>query len=219
MSPSATGSPPVGAPVSSSTTVQRREGTFRMGSPVPLMPQRPELPRAGRDRGPMRVPMRLADSGLVVIDATWGTIRPMQLADGVCTVGELEVMEHLDRGLSLIDTRPAEAYGSCRFPGRATSRTTRQWSASASSTRPADHLLLQRTAVRGTARGHRRAAHLQVPARRDPLLPRWLARLDQPGPTDRASRSARGEAPVRPRASSIVRSRSWNSSVVSSPRA
>jgi len=61
--------------------------------------------------------MRLADSGLVVIDATWGTIRPMQLADGVCTVGELEVMEHLDRGLSLIDSRPAEAYGSSTIPG------------------------------------------------------------------------------------------------------
>ena len=41
----------------------------------------------------------------------------MQLADGVCTVGELEVMEHLDRGLSLIGTRPAEAYGSCTIPG------------------------------------------------------------------------------------------------------
>ena len=84
-------------------------------SPEP--PRRPELPRAGRDRGPMRGPMRLADSGLVVIDATWGTIRPMQLADGVCTVGELEVMEHLDRGLSLIDSRPAEAYGSSTIPG------------------------------------------------------------------------------------------------------
>jgi len=38
----------------------------------------------------MRVPLRLADGGLVVIDATWA-LRPMQLADGVCTVGELEV--------------------------------------------------------------------------------------------------------------------------------
>jgi len=86
-------------------------------SPEP--PRRPEFPRAGRDRdrGPMRVPMRLADSGLVVIDATWGTIRPMQLADGIRTVGELEVMEHLDRGLALIDTRPADACGSATIPG------------------------------------------------------------------------------------------------------
>ena len=65
----------------------------------------------------MRVPMLLGDSGLVVIDATWGTIRPMRLADAVCTVGELEVMEHLDRGLSLIDSRPAEAYELSTIPG------------------------------------------------------------------------------------------------------
>ncbi len=65
----------------------------------------------------MRVPMRLADSGLVVIDATWGTIRPMCLADEVVTVGELEVLEHLDRGLLLIDSRPADAYGSATIPG------------------------------------------------------------------------------------------------------
>ena len=84
-------------------------------SPEP--PRRPVLSRAARGRRPMRVPIRLADSGLVVIDATWGTIRPMQLAHGVCTVGELEVMEHLDRGLSLIDSRPGKAYGSSTIPG------------------------------------------------------------------------------------------------------
>ena len=94
------------APMASAAQFRRSPGRLAM-SPEP--PRRPELRRAGRDRGPMHAPMRLADSGLVVIDATWGTIRPMQLADGVCTVGELEVMEHLDRGLSLIDTRPAEA--------------------------------------------------------------------------------------------------------------
>ena len=84
-------------------------------SPEP--PRRSDLPRAKRDRGPIRVPMLLADSGLVVIDATWGTIRPIRLANGVCTVGELEVMEHLDRGLSLIDSRPAEAYELSTSPG------------------------------------------------------------------------------------------------------
>ena len=65
----------------------------------------------------MRVPLLVADSGLVVIDATWGTINPRRLVGGVCNVGELEVMEHLDRGLSLIDSRPAEAYGSFTIPG------------------------------------------------------------------------------------------------------
>lgn len=65
----------------------------------------------------MRVPMRVADSGLVVNDATWGTITPMQVADGISTVGELEVMEHLDLGLALIDTRPAAAYDSATISG------------------------------------------------------------------------------------------------------
>ena len=65
----------------------------------------------------MRVPMCLADSGLVMIDATWGTIRPMQVADGVRTVGELEVIDHLELGLALIDSRPAEAYGFSTIPG------------------------------------------------------------------------------------------------------
>lgn len=82
-----------------------------------MAPEPPRFPRDGREREPMMVPMRLDDSGLVVIDATWGTIRPMQLADGLSTVGELEVMEHLDLGLPLIDTRPAEAFNAATIPG------------------------------------------------------------------------------------------------------
>lgn len=72
--------------------------------------------RAERAHGPMRVPVRLAETGLVVIDATWGKIGPMQLAEGVRTVGEQEVLEHLERGLVLIDSRPAEAYGRATIP-------------------------------------------------------------------------------------------------------
>lgn len=45
------------------------------------------------------------EPGLVVVDATWGTITPMELAPGVRTVGELEVIEHIRAGLPLIDTR------------------------------------------------------------------------------------------------------------------
>jgi rhodanese-related sulfurtransferase len=82
-----------------------------------MAPDPPRFPRAGRERDPMRVPMPVADSGLVVIDATWGTITPIQFGDGIITVGELEVMEHLDLGLALIDTRPAEAYASGTIPG------------------------------------------------------------------------------------------------------
>jgi len=43
--------------------------------------------------------------GRFVVDATWGTISPMQLAPGVRTVGELEVIAHIEAGLPVIDTR------------------------------------------------------------------------------------------------------------------
>ena len=43
--------------------------------------------------------------GQFIVDATWGRIMPMQLAPGVRTVGELEVLAHIEAGLPLIDTR------------------------------------------------------------------------------------------------------------------
>jgi rhodanese-related sulfurtransferase len=46
--------------------------------------------------------------GLVLVDATWGTIQPMTLAPGVQTIGELELIEHLRAGRQLVDTRLAE---------------------------------------------------------------------------------------------------------------
>ena len=49
--------------------------------------------------------------------ASWGTIKPITLAEGVRTVGELEVMEHLDSGLALIDRRLPEAYAAATIPG------------------------------------------------------------------------------------------------------
>ena len=47
-------------------------------------------------------------AGRFVVDATWGTIFPMELAPGVRTVGELEVIEHIRRGLPLVDSRRRE---------------------------------------------------------------------------------------------------------------
>lgn len=75
------------------------------------------LERVGRERGPMRVPIVLGDSGLVVLDASWGSINPIELADGVRTVGELEVIEQLDAGLALIDSRPPDAFVAGTIPG------------------------------------------------------------------------------------------------------
>lgn len=75
------------------------------------------LERVGRERGPMRAPIVLGDSGLVVLDASWGSINPMALADGVHTVGELEVIEHLESGLALIDSRLPDAFAAATIPG------------------------------------------------------------------------------------------------------
>lgn len=65
----------------------------------------------------MRAPIVLGDSGLVVLDASWGKIQPIELADGVDTVGELELVEHLDRGLALIDSRSPESHAAATIPG------------------------------------------------------------------------------------------------------
>lgn len=65
----------------------------------------------------MMTPVRIAETGFVVVDATWGTIRPLTLAEGVVTVAELEVMEQLEHGLPVVDTRPAAAYARTTIPG------------------------------------------------------------------------------------------------------
>ena len=65
----------------------------------------------------MMTPVRIAETGFVVVDATWGTICPLTLAHGVVTVAELEVIEQLERGLPVVDTRPAPAYARSTIPG------------------------------------------------------------------------------------------------------
>jgi rhodanese-related sulfurtransferase len=51
-----------------------------------------------------QVPQRVGD-GLFEVDATWGKVQPIELAPGVRTIGELELIEHLRDGLPVIDTR------------------------------------------------------------------------------------------------------------------
>jgi rhodanese-related sulfurtransferase len=43
--------------------------------------------------------------GLFQVDGTWGTVQPIELEPGVRTIGECELIEHLERGLQVIDTR------------------------------------------------------------------------------------------------------------------
>ena len=69
-------------------------------------------------RESMMVPQPAGDGrGFFVVDATWGEIAPIQLAPGVRTVGELEVMEHARAGLPLVDTRKPEFYEQGTIPG------------------------------------------------------------------------------------------------------
>ena len=73
------------------------------------------------DRIPRRdvacmVPQRVAD-GLFEVDATWGTVQPIELAPGVRTIGELEPIEHLDSGLPITDTRLPQFHRDATIPG------------------------------------------------------------------------------------------------------
>jgi hypothetical protein len=73
--------------------------------------------RLPRRQDAFRVPRPVeGDAGRFVVDATWGTITPMQLAPGVRTVGELEVMQHIAAGLPLIDTRLAKYLSTGTLP-------------------------------------------------------------------------------------------------------
>ena len=80
------------------------------------MPQTARLARAPRRDGACMVPRALGD-GLVRVDATWGTVQPMQLAPGVRTIGEIELIDHLERGLPVIDTRQRHFHRDATIPG------------------------------------------------------------------------------------------------------
>lgn len=88
-------------------------------APIPSSATAPDaLARRTREDGKPSIPKPLpfADD-LVVVDTTWGRIQPIRLADGVETVGELEVLEHLRAGLPLIDTRSAASFAAATIPG------------------------------------------------------------------------------------------------------
>jgi rhodanese-related sulfurtransferase len=57
------------------------------------------------------------ETGRFVVDGTWGTINPIALAPGVRTVGELEVIAHIERGLPVIDSRRPEFFSAATIPG------------------------------------------------------------------------------------------------------
>lgn len=57
------------------------------------------------------------DPGLFTVDATWGKISPIELAPGVRTVGELEVIAHAKAGRPLVDTRLPHFVSAGTIPG------------------------------------------------------------------------------------------------------
>ncbi len=56
-------------------------------------------------------------TGLFVVDGTWGHVNPMVLASGVRTVGELEVVEHVEAGGALVDSRLPEHFAAATLRG------------------------------------------------------------------------------------------------------
>jgi len=77
-----------------------------------------KLPRLARRAHPERVPRAVeGEPGMFAIDATWGVIQPISLAPGVRTVGELEVIEHLQARRPILDCRLPEYVERGTIPG------------------------------------------------------------------------------------------------------
>jgi rhodanese-related sulfurtransferase len=67
---------------------------------------------------PQQLPQPVPDApGLYRVDATWGTIQPIQVAEGVRTVGELDVVEHLRQGRPVVDARTRDFNEQATIPG------------------------------------------------------------------------------------------------------
>lgn len=73
--------------------------------------------RASRASARMMVPKYGDELGYVVVDSTWGQIQPLEVAPGVATIAELDVIEHLRAGLPIVDTRHAEQHEQATIPG------------------------------------------------------------------------------------------------------
>lgn len=57
------------------------------------------------------------EPGVVEVDVTWGTIQPIQVSEGVHTVGEVELLAHLQRGWPVIDSRTVDFFTASTIPG------------------------------------------------------------------------------------------------------
>lgn len=74
--------------------------------------------RGPRREDPQLIPQPVeGEAGLVRVDTTWGKIQPMRVADGVRTVDELAMFEHLERGDPVVDARTSGFYEASTIPG------------------------------------------------------------------------------------------------------
>ena len=80
------------------------------------MPCATKLQRTPHRATPCMVP-RSGGDGLVQVDPAWGTVQPIELAPGVRTIGELELIDHIEHGWPLIDTRQPHFHRDATIPG------------------------------------------------------------------------------------------------------
>ena len=72
----------------------------------------------GRTQGPRSVPWAMVgEVDVVAVDTTWGELQPMQVAPGVRTVGELELLTFVKDGATLVDSRTDGSFGGRTLPG------------------------------------------------------------------------------------------------------
>jgi rhodanese-related sulfurtransferase len=71
-----------------------------------------------RDESPRSVPWPAeGERDVVAVDTTWGELQPLHAAPGVRTVGELELVELVEQGAMVIDSRTAGSFGGRTIPG------------------------------------------------------------------------------------------------------
>jgi rhodanese-related sulfurtransferase len=71
-----------------------------------------------REQDPRSVPWPLVgETDVVAVDTTWGELQPLEVAPGVRTVGELELLALAGQGAVLVDSRTDGSFGGRTLPG------------------------------------------------------------------------------------------------------
>ena len=71
-----------------------------------------------RDQQPRSVPWPLdGEPDVVAVDSTWGLLQGLRAADGVPTVGELELIDMVEQGAVVVDCRTRGSFGGRTIPG------------------------------------------------------------------------------------------------------